>query len=625
MTTHDTADDPAADAPEESGVAPADASAGSPEPTREPTDASAGSAASSDGSVASRSPDGEPGTPTRSPLVGRDRLTALVVAIAVLALGLRLFDLGLRVAHWEEARLGWWIAEYADAGDYTRNPAVGGSLLQVLGRLSTSLLGTGDLAIRAPVAIAGGLVPVGALAFRRRLDDGEVLALAGLLAVAPLLVYYTRFASVDAIAAVLALATVAIVLAARERPRPELVLAAVVLGVLAVAAEPTAGVAHLLALLVAWGAALMYVPPATFATGGGGKGADSDGGDGGGSDGDERLSPFPAALVAAWESARRVAVATGVVLLIVLLDPDLPGALLGALTSPGALPGVLLGPVVALLDHLWLVVEEFFAAPGTAEAGIGLLGTLVGAAPVVTGLAVVGGLAEHWADRPPRAVVTLGLVWAALGVPLQLIVSGSGAPWVATHVVVALAVPAAVGAVAVWRWTRRGLATGDPLTGGAGVLACLFAVALVLAALASGVYLAPTDPAAGPVQYGQPTQDLRGPLDALGDRETAAGTPDLVLYGAHFVDPAFRGLEPRCTRWYNAQPLPWYVTVTDADVECTTRPATLRRHVESGPTLVVGRERALGPFAGEFDNYTARTLRFRAWNANATVLVHRGS
>jgi len=178
MTTHDTDDDPAADAPEEPGVAPADAPERSPESTRGPTDASErspesirgptdapdGSAGSSDGPDASRSPHGDAGTPTQSPLVGRDRLTALVVAIAVLALGLRLFDLGLRVAHWEEARLGWWIAEYADTGDYTRNPAVGGSLLQVLGRLSTSLLGTADLAIRAPVAMGISLPPLMSLA-----------------------------------------------------------------------------------------------------------------------------------------------------------------------------------------------------------------------------------------------------------------------------------------------------------------------------------------------------------------------------------------------------------------------------------------------------------------------------
>ncbi|MEF8855539.1 MAG: hypothetical protein V5A24_08630, partial [Haloarculaceae archaeon] len=200
----------------------------------------------------------------RGPLLARDRLTAIVLAFALLALGLRFFDLGARVAHWQEARLGWWIADYARSGAYTANPALGGSLLQVLGRFSTGVLGTTDLAIRAPVALAGGVLPVGALAFRRRLDATEVVALAGLLALAPLLVYYTRFASVEALAAVLALATVAVVLALRERPRPELVLAGVALGVLAVTAEPRAGLAHLLALLVAWGAALLAVPPSAF-------------------------------------------------------------------------------------------------------------------------------------------------------------------------------------------------------------------------------------------------------------------------------------------------------------------------------------------------------------------------
>ena len=541
------------------------------------------------------------------PLLRRDRLTAIVLAITVLAIGLRLFDLGGRVAHWQEARLGWWLQEYARTGVYTANPPVGGSLLQVLGRVSTGMVGMGDLGIRAPVAVAGGLLPLGALAFRRRLEPAEVSALAGLLAVGPLLLYYTRFASVDALAAVLALATVATVVALRERPGTELVVAAVFLVVLAVAAEPTAAVAHLLALVLAWGVAMWYTPPSAF---------DSHEGNSG------LPRPIPEGMWTAWRLARPVAVGTGALVLLVLLDPDLPGSVIASLGSPGQLPGVLLAPVGTLLEHLSLVLAQLAAPPSPIQAVVDLLATLGLAAPVVTGLAVVGWAAESWAERPMRPLVTVALAWALLGIPLQALFSGTGAPWVATHVVVALAVPAAVGAVATLRWTRAGLAAGDPLTGGVGLLAVVLAVGVLAATMLSGVYLSPTAPGAAPVQYGQPEQALKGPVDSLAAAQDGDGQADLVFYGAHFVDRSRVGVSSDCVRWHNALPLPWYAAASAAEVSCASSVQTLERLVGEGPTLVVGRQRALGPLADRYENYTARTLRFRAWNANTTVLVH---
>jgi predicted membrane-bound mannosyltransferase len=569
----------------------------------------------------------EPDSPGPA-LLQRDRVTAVVVGIALLALALRFFDLGVRVAHWEEARLGWWIDYYARTGADAGPPAIGGSLLVVLGRVSAGVLGTTDLAIRAPVALVGGLLPLAALALRRRLERTEVVTLAGLLALAPLLVYYSRFASVDALAACLALATVTVVVALRDRPRTELVLAAVLLGVLTVGAAPRGAIGHLLALLLAWGIGLVFLPPSSVATRGEPgeavdsaerPGASTDSADGTAASGNP--SPIPQSLVATCRQALPVAVPAGGAVLLVLLDPGLPGALLATLTSPAGLVGVLLGPVAVLLGHLELVLVEVVAVPGTAAAGMDLLGNLVFAAPVVTGLAVVGLLAESWADRPARPIVTVTVAWGAVGIPLQLLLSGAGTPWIATHVVVALTVPAAVGAVATVRWTHRGLAGGDPLTGAAGLLTVLLVLGVLVATLVSGVYLSPTDPGAGPVQYGQPSQELRGPLDALDDRAVADGNPDLVLYGSHFVEPARVGLEPRCARWHNALPLPWYAAASDVEVACASSESELRDHLDSEPTLVVGRAPVLAAIAEDRDDYAATRLRFRAWNANTTVLV----
>lgn len=542
----------------------------------------------------------------RERLVRRDWVTAVVLALVLVALGLRVFDLGLRVAHWQEGRLGWWIQRYARTGVYDGTPALGGSLLRLLGRVAVDAVGATDLAIRAPVALAGGLLPLTALCLRRRLADREVVFLAGLLALAPLLLYYTRFASVDALTAVLALSTVAAVVAFRDTARPELAVAVVVLGVLTVAADPTTALGHLLALLVAWGVVLVLLPSPADDPAAEESGAIS--------------TVMPAALADAWRTAAPAAVAVGLLLGVVLLDPSVPGHLRSVLGSPAGVLEVVLGPIAALGAHLTHVGQELVSPPGLVESAGALLGTLGGAAPVVTGMAVVGGLAERWADRPVRPLVAVAVTWAVLGVPLQLLFAGAGHPWVGTHVLVALVVPAAVGVNATVRWTRGALAAGDPLTGAAGSLAIVLAAGLLAATVVSGSFLAPTAPAAAPVQYGQPAQDLRPAVDALEDHAVGVG-PDLVLFGHHFVEGEAAGLDPPCARWYNALPLPWYATASGATTACTTNASELRDRLAQSPVLVVGREGAVADAGVDPATYTRLTARFRARNANVTVFV----
>lgn len=543
----------------------------------------------------------------RESLLGRDWVTVAVLGLVVVALGLRFFDLGLRVAHWQEGRLGWWIQRYARTGVYDGTPALGGSLLRLLGRATVETLGATDLAIRAPVALLGGLLPLSTLGFRRRLADREVVVLAGLLAVAPLLLYYTRFASVDALTAGLALATVAAVVALRDAARPELAVAAVVLGVLTVGADPAAALGHLVALLAAWGVALVLVPAA---------GGPTDRGDGG-SPG-ARVVPTP--VRDALATAAPVAAGVGLLIGVVVLDPTVPGHVFGVLDAPSGLLEVVIGPVGALGVHLGHVGRELVAPPGILASTGGLLETLALAAPVVTGMAVVGGFAEYWADRPVRPLVGVGLTWAVLSVPVQLVVSGAGHPWVGTHVLVGLLVPAAVGVHATLRWTWDALAAGDPLTGAAGALAVVFAAGVIVASVATGVYLAPTAPSSAPVQYGQPGQDLRPAVDALQAGAVGVG-PDVVLYGRHFVDGGTGGLAPACARWYNALPLPWYGAASGATTACPSNATELRELVSQSPILVVGREGAIASAGIEPPNYNRMTTRFRAWNANVTVFV----
>jgi uncharacterized protein (TIGR03663 family) len=132
---------------------------------------------------------------------GLDWVRLAVVDVAILALVLRVFELGGRVAHWDEARVGFWILEYMQTGNFQYRPIIHGPFYHHINRLVFEVFGVSDFNMRLVVAIAGGLFPLTALLFRERLRDSEVVALAVFLAVNPVLLYYSRFMRGDPLVA----------------------------------------------------------------------------------------------------------------------------------------------------------------------------------------------------------------------------------------------------------------------------------------------------------------------------------------------------------------------------------------------------------------------------------------
>ncbi|MWV65278.1 TIGR03663 family protein [Halorubrum sp. JWXQ-INN 858] len=124
--------------------------------------------------------------------VGSRSLLA-VVAIAVAGLALRLFDLGGRVFHWDEGRVGYWTLRYAETGEFAYAPIIHGPFLRIVNATVFGVLPPTDGTARLVVAVVGGLLPLSAWLFRAHLDRAEVVALAAFLAFNPLLVYYSRF------------------------------------------------------------------------------------------------------------------------------------------------------------------------------------------------------------------------------------------------------------------------------------------------------------------------------------------------------------------------------------------------------------------------------------------------
>jgi len=132
----------------------------------------------------------------------RDRTVGAVAGLTLLSVVLRLVDLGGRTAHWDEGRVAYWVLEYAATGTLFYRPIVHGPLLKLVNAPLFGVFGATDLVMRLFPALVGGALPLAALAFRHRLRDAAVVALAALLALDPVLLYYSRFMRNDVLTAV---------------------------------------------------------------------------------------------------------------------------------------------------------------------------------------------------------------------------------------------------------------------------------------------------------------------------------------------------------------------------------------------------------------------------------------
>ncbi|MFB6185320.1 MAG: flippase activity-associated protein Agl23, partial [Halobacteriaceae archaeon] len=130
-----------------------------------------------------------------------DRAYLSVVLITGISIVMRLYNLGFRMAHWDEGRVGYRILEYLQTGVYQYRPIVHGPFLFQINRRVFSLMGTSDFTARWIVAIIGGLLPAAAWLYRDRLTDAEVVGLAIFFAFNPILVYYSRFMRNDMLVA----------------------------------------------------------------------------------------------------------------------------------------------------------------------------------------------------------------------------------------------------------------------------------------------------------------------------------------------------------------------------------------------------------------------------------------
>jgi uncharacterized protein (TIGR03663 family) len=539
---------------------------------------------------------------------------------------LRVVALGGRPFHWDEARVGYWALRYFETGAFQYRPIAGGPLLYHLDRVVFTLFGPSDRVARLPVAVVSAALPLVALLFRDWLDDIETVVFAAVLAVQPVVLYYSRFLRGDVLLALFGLAAVGFTLRAWDRRRRRDAYAAAVCLPLAASASGFV-VGYLLCWVGAW---LLVVDGRTIS-----------------GDGRAGVRQSAAAIRRRLAGqmtpmARAGLLATAVT---VLLFAPRSGSGLGVgLDDPATIHlAVYEGTVGALRRFVGVRLVDRFPdgthaiLPYLGDAG-GLLVDL--ALPVV----IVGVATTLWARYATRRrpLVEGAGYWGLLAVVVFPTITEVSAPWILVHIVVPLSLPAAVGAVGLIRYGISAAAgvdstdtdvadriqTVDAGTAIAVVLVVLAVGAQTGAVVAGGVY-GPSDRSNELAQYAQPADDL-DPIAAAA-RAAADGDPDtteVVYVGSAYDVPAAATTDspPVGDAWGNRLPLPWYVAAAGADAASTANVSTFAtRHGDTLPPVVIAaptHRDALSDQLGEA--YEPTSYRLGVWNREVVVFVADG-
>ena len=141
------------------------------------------------------------------------------VLLVLLALALRLIDLGNRPFHHDESQDAYFSWLFRTTGDYEYNPLLHGPLRFYLTAGSYLLFGDSDFTARLAPALMGTLMVALLYGLREQLGRFAAFAAAALLAVGPSYLYFSRFAREDIYIAAITLAMLVVAFRFFERPR----------------------------------------------------------------------------------------------------------------------------------------------------------------------------------------------------------------------------------------------------------------------------------------------------------------------------------------------------------------------------------------------------------------------
>lgn len=556
-----------------------------------------------------------------------------VITVTLFALILRLSALGGRVFHWDEGRVGYWILRYHETGVHTYRPIVHGPFIPIIDRWLFEIAPITDATARLPVALIGGLLPLAALLLRDRLRDIEVISLAVLLAVNPLMIYYSRFMRNDVLVAAFAFIALGAVIRGLDTGQLRYSFAAAAALALAFTTKENA---------------LLY--PICYI------GA--------------------AAIILDWRLMRAVAREESRIEILREWKKQIYTALTGhgttARTSFARVGCTLIGSVV-----LFVTVCAFFYAPrpdlwqafgnparlpdiltagtiGAVEKFIDtwatggrqdhaylpylydLVETLIYGAPALLSFGLLGIIANRYAaitDRR-RSLITFGTYWAIaslLGYPLATDIQ---APWVAVHVAVPLAIPAAVGLSVVIESARDAIAktNTDTVTAGLAVLVVLAAAGGVAGANATYFNSASADDKQI-LQWAQPENDIKSTMLTTGAIAASNTGTDVLFIGT--TPPSASNTDfyvqnqssvatapPGGPAWHSRLPLPWYLERSNATITSTDPDTDLQTALSDPPPVVISKGHDEDAVSAILEGYTASEYKFRLWGETVVIFIH---
>lgn len=556
-----------------------------------------------------------------------DRTIQAVVALTVLATLLRLPLLGRRIAHFDEGRVNYWTLHFLETGEFHYRYIIHGPFVQHVDRVLFAVLGPTDFAARLPIAVLGSLLPLAALLFRERLRDVEVGALAGFLALNPLLLYYSRFMRSTLLVAGFSFLAFGLFVRAIDTRRRRYAYAGAFTWALAFAAKENA-----LVYLLCWlGASALLLDHWLFRPGTTTGGLDrlrgwyrrvAD-------RPEDRIGPIAEGALLGSTSLLVVGAVT--LFFYAPRSPDGGVGLWSTVFAPWKLPAL----IDATAADITTGLDYWFGRPGETENLANTyrtrLGKFVGVgteyAAALAAFAVAGTVIERYVADRPRLLVMFAAYWgfvSVLGYPLG---TDIWAAWIIVNALVPLAIPAAVGLGVLLRTGREAYAEGDTVSVAATGLILLVVVGQAGAAAATGVYTNTTGADNRLVQFAQPSQEMRPSVDEMAAVAAASDGTDALVYGEPLVDgDATAPRSPACVKWFEVLPYPWYFEADDVEVACAANASELPDRPP--PVIVVQRE----DYAGEVvvpraiveyvpDSYEERRFQLRTTAKPVSVFV----